>query len=64
MYLYKDTGLAWLKERGFESVKVNCEAGDLVLCTSLSPSAEAKPKLTLTHTSRRGQPNNSLQRCA
>lgn len=32
MYLYKDTGLAWLKERGYESVKVNCGPGDLVLC--------------------------------
>lgn len=36
MYLFKDTGLAWLKERGYEFVKVNAEPGDLILCTSLS----------------------------
>jgi hypothetical protein len=32
MYTFKETGLAWLKERGHEWVKVNAEAGDLVLC--------------------------------
>ena len=32
MYVFKDTGLTWLKERGYEWVKVNCEPGDLVLC--------------------------------
>jgi hypothetical protein len=39
MYLFKDTGLAWLKERGYEFVKVNAEPGDLILCRSLTLSS-------------------------
>jgi hypothetical protein len=34
IYQFKDTGLNWLKERGYEWLKVNCEPGDLVLCKS------------------------------
>lgn len=32
MYLFKETGLKWLADRGYEWVKVNAEPGDLVLC--------------------------------
>lgn len=35
MYVFKDSGLQWLQERGYEWVKVNCEPGDLVLCKPL-----------------------------
>jgi len=36
MYLFKETGLKWLKDRGYEWVKVNAGPGDLILCESLS----------------------------
>jgi hypothetical protein len=32
IYMYKDTGLKWLADKGCEWVKVNAEPGDLVLC--------------------------------
>lgn len=32
IYLFKETGLKWLAEKGCEWVKVNAEPGDLVLC--------------------------------
>ncbi len=32
MYVFPDNGLQWLKEKGYEFVKVNCEPGDVVLC--------------------------------
>ncbi|SGY15374.1 BQ5605_C013g07350 [Microbotryum silenes-dioicae] len=44
MYLFKDTGLAWLKELGLEWVKVNCEPGDLVLWDSRAPHYNVAPK--------------------
>ncbi|KAI5477303.1 phytanoyl-CoA dioxygenase family protein [Pseudohyphozyma bogoriensis] len=44
MYLFKDTGLAWLKERGYEWIKVNCGPGDLVLWDSRAPHFNAAPK--------------------
>lgn len=34
MYLFKETGLKWLKDRGYEWVKVNAGPGDLILCAS------------------------------
>ncbi|KAJ9093167.1 hypothetical protein QFC21_006483 [Naganishia friedmannii] len=44
MYLFKDTGLKWLQERGYEWVKVNCEPGDLVLWDSRTPHYNVSPK--------------------
>lgn len=44
MYVFKDEGLAWLKERGYEFVKVNAEPGDLVLWDSRAPHFNASPK--------------------
>lgn len=44
MYVFRDTGLAWLKERGYEFVKVNCEPGDLVLWDSRAPHYNVSPQ--------------------
>lgn len=43
MYLFKDTGLAWLKERGYEWVKVNAGPGDLVVWDSRAPHYNVAP---------------------
>lgn len=43
MYIFKETGLDWLKERGFEWVKVCCEPGDLVLWDSRTPHYNQSP---------------------
>lgn len=47
MYLFKETGLEWLKDRGYEWVKVNAGPGDLILCASLSLSRLLSPLLSL-----------------
>ena len=44
MYVYKDTGLAWLKERGLEFVKVNAGPGDMVLWDSRAAHYNKSPK--------------------
>jgi len=65
MYVFKDTGLQWLQERGYEWVKVNCEPGDLVLCKSHCPLIPvSKDRTYLGLASRRGFSNSSLQRLA
>jgi len=33
VYLFKETGLKWLADKGLEWLKVTAEPGDLVLCT-------------------------------
>ena len=43
-YGFKDTGLAWFKERGLEWIKVNAEPGDLVLWDSRTPHYNKSPK--------------------
>ncbi|BGO99598.1 hypothetical protein RTG_01865 [Rhodotorula toruloides ATCC 204091] len=43
MYLFKDTGLKWLEEKGLEWVKVNCGPGDLVLWDSRAPHYNVAP---------------------
>ncbi|KAM0753450.1 hypothetical protein T439DRAFT_285374 [Meredithblackwellia eburnea MCA 4105] len=43
-YGYKETGLAWLKERGFEFKKVNMNPGDLVIWDSRLPHYNVTPK--------------------
>ncbi|KAI5200103.1 hypothetical protein E4T39_05850 [Aureobasidium subglaciale] len=44
MYLFKETGLKWLADRGHEWVKVDAEPGDLVLWDSRTPHYNASPK--------------------
>lgn len=44
MYLFKETGLKWLKDRGYEWVKVNAGPGDLILWDSRVPHYNAAPK--------------------
>ncbi|GAA5854282.1 hypothetical protein JCM9279_005107 [Rhodotorula babjevae] len=44
MYLFKETGLEWLKDRGYEWVKVNAGPGDLILWDSRVPHYNAAPK--------------------
>jgi hypothetical protein len=43
-YGYKDTGLAWLKERGYEFEKVDAGPGDLILWDSRVPHYNVAPK--------------------
>ncbi|KAK4057261.1 hypothetical protein OIO90_001758 [Microbotryomycetes sp. JL221] len=44
MYMFKEEGLNWLKERGYEWVKVNAKAGDLVLWDSRGPHYNVSPQ--------------------
>lgn len=44
IYLFKDTGLKWLADRGYEWVKVDAEPGDVVLWDSRTPHYNASPK--------------------
>lgn len=46
IYMYKDTGLKWLADRGCEWIKVNAEPGDLVLCEYHSNSPSSLTQLT------------------
>lgn len=49
MYLFKETGLKWLQDRGYEWVKVNAGPGDLILCASLfSRASDASRSTKLT----------------
>ncbi|BGP33048.1 hypothetical protein JCM10296v2_004837 [Rhodotorula toruloides] len=43
MYLFKETGLKWLEEKGLEWVKVNCGPGDLVLWDFRAPHYNVAP---------------------
>lgn len=43
MYVFKETGLKWLQERGLEWVKVNAGPGDLVLWDSRAPHYNKSP---------------------
>ncbi|KAI5477301.1 hypothetical protein MNV49_006522 [Pseudohyphozyma bogoriensis] len=43
-YGYKETGLAWLKERGYEFKKVDLAPGDLVIWDSRVPHYNVAPK--------------------
>jgi len=43
MYVFKETGLDWLKEQGYEWVKVNCGPGDMVLWDSRTPHFNKSP---------------------
>lgn len=64
-YGYKDTGIAWLEERGFKFEKVNAEPGDLFLCKRSSmPAAMRASPLTVLSRHLRGQPTPALQRFA
>ena len=47
-YGFKDTGLAWLKERGYEFEKVNLGPGDMVVWDSRTPHYNVKPQGTET----------------
>ncbi|KAL1895716.1 hypothetical protein Sste5346_005188 [Sporothrix stenoceras] len=42
-YGFKDEGLAWLKEKGCEWIKVNAEPGDLILWDSRTPHYNLSP---------------------
>ncbi|GAA5987453.1 hypothetical protein JCM10908_001958 [Rhodotorula pacifica] len=44
MYLFKDTGLKWLADKGLEWVKVNAGPGDLVLWDSRAPHYNVPPR--------------------
>ncbi|KAK4054122.1 hypothetical protein OIV83_001147 [Microbotryomycetes sp. JL201] len=44
VYTFRETGLAWLKERGYEWVKVNAGPGDLVLWESRVPHYNVSPQ--------------------
>ncbi|KAM0753443.1 hypothetical protein T439DRAFT_297788 [Meredithblackwellia eburnea MCA 4105] len=46
MYLFKETGISWLKEKGLEFVKVDCGPGDMVLWDSRNPHYNVAPKGT------------------
>ncbi|KAK4054337.1 hypothetical protein OIO90_003570 [Microbotryomycetes sp. JL221] len=43
MYVFQEKGMEWLKEHGYEWVKVDCEAGDLVLWDSRTPHYNVSP---------------------
>ncbi|KAF4556638.1 Hypothetical protein D9617_1g085160 [Elsinoe fawcettii] len=43
IYLFKETGLKWLADKGCEWVKVNAEPGDLVLWDSRTPHYNVSP---------------------
>lgn len=47
-YGYKDTGIAWLNERGYEFKKVCCDAGDLIIWDSRIPHYNVKPAGDIT----------------
>lgn len=43
-YGYKETGIKWLQDKGFEFKKVNLNAGDLVMWDSRLPHMNTAPK--------------------
>jgi len=43
-YGYKETGLAWLRERGYEFEKIDLGPGDLIVWDSRVPHYNVKPK--------------------
>lgn len=47
-YGYKDSGVAWLKERGFEFKKICCNAGDLIVWDSRAPHYNVSPSGSIT----------------
>lgn len=44
MYNFTEAGLEWLKARGFEWKKVNCEPGDLIVWDSRLPHYNVSPQ--------------------